>query len=257
MADLELIHIRMFAEEGDPGWYAGQLDDGRRVHATRISCAPRELHWSGSVEDPTACECDGAGTCNLCLIRQDGGLVFTKVTGCYRSSNSAVRALKFWAAHPDAPQPPAPFNCGWTTMQATLCDNEPDAAPVPLGTTVNPILRSPDDNMYDYDPTDAFQELMIEQITPESLDECSEKGHPRQAWLILTEQQEDAEPCPACGHTPDFIEKMTSGDMGIEFDYIDERIDPTKRVIHEISVGEDRYDPTFYFSSDTYRSSVV
>ena len=253
MAELELVYIRMFAEEGDPGWHAGQLEDGRRVHATAIPCSPGSVHWAGSVEDADACECAGAGTCNLCLIRQDGGLVFTKVTGCYRSANSAVRALKFWATHPDAPQPPAPFNCGWTTMQAILCDNEPNAAPMPLGTTEHPILRPPDDVMY-YDPRDAFQEIMIDQITPESLDECSEKGHPRQAWLIITEQQEDAEICPVCGRVPDFIEKMTTGDMGIDFDYISERMDPTHSVAHELTVDNNSYDPTFEFDSAIYRS---
>lgn len=36
MADLELTYIRTFTNEGDPGWYAGQLDDGRRAHATAI-----------------------------------------------------------------------------------------------------------------------------------------------------------------------------------------------------------------------------
>ncbi len=254
MAQLELTYIRMFAENGDPGWHAGQLEDGRRVHATAIPCGPGAVHWSGSVEDATACECDGTGTCNLCLIRQEGGLVFTKVTGCYRSANSAVRALKFWASHPDAPQPPAPFNCGWTTMQAILCDNEPNAAPMPLGTTEHPILRPPEDTMYDYDPRDAFREIMIEQIKPESLAECSERGHPRQAWLILTEQQEHAETCPSCGRMPEFIEKMTSGDMGIDFDYISEKTDATHHVVHEISADENVHDPTFYFESETFRS---
>ena len=254
MADLELTHIQMFPNEGDPGWYDGQLPDGRRVHAAAIPCAPGTMHWAGSVEDADACECDGAGVCNLCLIRQRGGLVFTKVTGCYRSANSAVRALKFWAANPDAPPPPAPFNCGWTTMQAILRDNVPGAPPMPLGTAENPILR-PAHDYDDYDdPRDAFREIMIEQIKPESLEECSEKGHPRQAWLILTEQQEDAETCPTCGRRPDFIEKMTSGDMGIDFDYISEKIDPTHKVVHEISVDDNRYDPTFGFDSEIFRS---
>ena len=254
MADLELTHIRMSTEDGDPGWYAGQLPDGRRVHAAAILCNPGELHWSGSVEDPDACECHGAGTCNPCLIRADGGIVFTRVTGCYRSANSAVRALKFWASNPEVPPPPAPYNCRWTTMQAILCDGEPDAPPMPLGTTEHPIMRpTPDYDDYD-DPRDVFQQLMIEQITPESLEECSEKGHPRQAWLILTEQQEDAETCPTCGLIPDFIEKMTSGDMGVEFDYISETIDPTHKVVHEISVDENVYDPTFGFDSEIFRS---
>ena len=51
MADLELACIRMFAAAGDPGWHAGRLDDGRRVHATAIPCGPGVVRWSGSVED--------------------------------------------------------------------------------------------------------------------------------------------------------------------------------------------------------------
>ena len=80
MAKLELTYHRLFPEEGDPGWHAGWMPDGRRVHATPIRCNPGEPHWTGSVEDPTACECGGDGTCNLCLIRESGGLVFTRVT---------------------------------------------------------------------------------------------------------------------------------------------------------------------------------
>ena len=140
MAVLELAYHQMFPEDGDPGWHAGKLPDGRRVHAASMPCQPGELHWAGSVEDPNACECDGNGACNLCLIRDDGGLVFTRVTGCYRSANSAVRALRHWAANPDGPQPPAPFNRRWTTMQAVLCQNVPGASPMPLGTTEHPVL---------------------------------------------------------------------------------------------------------------------
>lgn len=142
MAQLELTYHQMFPEDGDPGWYAGQLPDGRRVYAAAILCQPGNLHWAGSVEDPDACECEKAGTCNLCLIRAQGDLIFTKVTGCYRSANSAVRALQHWVANPAAPPPPAPFNCGWTTMQAVLSDNVPGAPPMPLGTTEHPVLSS-------------------------------------------------------------------------------------------------------------------
>ena len=118
MAKLELTYHQAFPEEGDPGWHAGRMPDGRRVHTTRFPCNPRELHWAGSVEDPDRCECDqNDGTCNLCLIRENGGLVFTRVTGCYRSANSAVRALQQWAANPDAPLPPAPWHC--THVQRT------------------------------------------------------------------------------------------------------------------------------------------
>ena len=100
MAKLELTYHQAFPEDGDPGWHAGWMPDGRRVHATPIRCNPGEPHWTGSVEDPDRCECNGDGTCNLCLIRENDGLVFTRVTGCYRSANSAVRALQQWAAKP-------------------------------------------------------------------------------------------------------------------------------------------------------------
>ena len=78
MAAIELAYHQMFPEDGDPGWHAGQLPDGRRVHASAVACSPGQLHWAGSVEDPHACECECTGTCNLCLIRQDGGLASTR-----------------------------------------------------------------------------------------------------------------------------------------------------------------------------------
>ena len=264
MAQLELTYIRMFAEEGDPGWHAGQLDDGRRVHATAIPCGPGIVHCSGSVEDSTACECDGTGACNLCRIRQDGGLVFTRVTGCYRSANSAVRALQHWAANPDGPQPPAPSNCDWITMQAILCLNEPDAPPMPLGTTEHPMLSSQADaepaefesenpiyttkvsgntwklvaeegehrelhhlNGFEFtvrpgeDPSvTLFRQIAEQQITPESLDECSVLGHPRQAWAIISGKQKDASQCANYGRTPNFVEESSSMDVR-GFMYVD------------------------------------
>ena len=269
MAQLELTYIRMFAEEGDPGWHAGQLDDGRRVHATAIPCGPGVLHWSGSVEDSTACECDGTGACNLCRIRQDGGLVFTRVTGCYRSANSAVRALKFWANHPDAPQPPAPFKCDWITMQAVLCRNEPDAPPMPLGTTERPMLTSqdadqqrehasPDRSRVEYadhdDPRRVWRDLMMNQITPESLDECSESGHPRQAWLILSEEQEEATSCPTCGQVPEFWEKMSGDNRALDFDFISEILNETHMASHEVMIDDDDDDDiTFVLETHVFQ----
>ena len=51
MAKLELTYHQAFPEDGDPGWHAGWMLDGRRVHATPMRCNPGELHWAGSVED--------------------------------------------------------------------------------------------------------------------------------------------------------------------------------------------------------------
>ena len=74
MAKLELTYHQAFPEDGDPGWHAGWMLDGRRVHATPMRCNPGEPHWAGSVEDLDRCECKGDGTCNLCLIRENDGL---------------------------------------------------------------------------------------------------------------------------------------------------------------------------------------
>ena len=271
MADLELIYIQMFPKEGDPGWHAGQLPDGRRVHAAAIPCHPGELHWSGSVEDADACECGGAGACNLCLTRAEGGLVFTKVTGCYRSANSAVRALQHWAANPDAPPPPAPFNCRWTTMKAVLCDNVPGAPPMPLGTTDQhqPMLLPRDTDQPPERPSQGhfrrglsgydhhhniWRDMMMKQITPESLDECSESGHPRQAWLILLNQMEEATTCPVCGQMPNFWEKSSGDDRVLPYDCISEVISETHMASHEVLINDDD-DLSFSFQTSVFQDS--
>ena len=264
MAKLELTHHQAFPEDGDPGWHAGWMPDGRRVHATPIRCNPGEPHWTGSVEDPDRCECNGDGTCNLCLIRENDGLVFTRVTGCYRSANSAVRALQQWATNPDAPPPPAPFNCSWTTMQAVLCENVPNAPAMPLGTTENPMLPSqndaplppaahPDDfrlidEVYE-DHRHVWREIAMSQITPESLDECSESGHPQQAWMILSEKQKDAVTCPTCGRVPDFFGKSSGDSFVFAYDSISETLNETHMAIHDIFQEE----ITFVFQSHAFK----
>ena len=42
MAKLELTYHQAFPEDGDPGWHAGWMLDGRRVHATPMRCNPGE-----------------------------------------------------------------------------------------------------------------------------------------------------------------------------------------------------------------------
>ena len=113
------------------------MPDGRRVHATPMACSPGNVHWTGSVEDPDRCTCDQLEvTCAFCLIRTEQSLVFTRVTGCYRSAKSAVSALQQWANNPEAPPPPAPWQCPWTAMEALLCENVPDAVAMPLPTVM-------------------------------------------------------------------------------------------------------------------------
>ena len=190
MAKLELTYYQLFPEDGDPGWHASRLPDGRRVHATRFPCNTRELHWAGSVEDPDRCECDqNDGTCNLCLIRENGGLVFTRVTGCYRSANSAVRALQQWAANPDAPPQPSPWQCERTTMRAVICDEDPNGLALPLGTTESVIPPS--------------------QAAAPPADPC---GNDHADMLRYWTSNDIAPtPCPKCGKEPNYIHLAMSG----------------------------------------------
>ena len=51
MADLELTHIQMFAEEGDPGWYAAQLEDGRRSLPRWRYRRPTKIAKTGSTPE--------------------------------------------------------------------------------------------------------------------------------------------------------------------------------------------------------------
>lgn len=101
------------------------MPDSRRVHATAMVC---------SVEDADRRDC--IQTEGAWRFRRHGGLVFTETTGCYHPSDSALRGLTFWAEHPDAPPPPAPWNCPRTMMNALLCEGEPDAPALPLAAAV-------------------------------------------------------------------------------------------------------------------------
>ena len=150
-------------------------------------------------------------------------------------------------------------------MQAVLCLNQPSNPPMPLGATGHAVLAHRNDvtkeepqlmenipyDLYD-GPSEDYRDAMIEQITPESLDECSDMGHQRQAWLIMSEQQEDAVTCPACGRTPDFYEKMTSGEVG-PCDYISEILNETHMAVHDIVRDEDAEELTFVFQSGTFQ----
>ena len=94
--------FRLKAPQASPGGVSAknwaiprQPSDCSPSHAVNgggaaIPCNPGELHWSGSAEDDTARECHGAGAGSLCPTRADGSLIFTKVTGCYRSANSGT-----------------------------------------------------------------------------------------------------------------------------------------------------------------------
>lgn len=212
MPKLELEHCNPFPEDG-PGWYAGRMPDGRRVHAASTACSPGNFHWSGSVEDHDRCDCNQAeGNCGFCQIRQQGGLIFTKVTGCYRSSNSAVRALQQWATNPDAPPPPAPWHCPWDAMQALLCENAPEAPPLPLptgmltdGRTAN-SLPTTTEGSYD----EPLSSLALPETGAAAADLCAhDHAQLKHGWALL-----DVAPttCPQCGQTPTFLEIAITAD---------------------------------------------
>ena len=254
MPKLKLEYCNPFPADG-PGWYAGEMPDGRRVHAMPMACSLSQIHWAGSVEDPDWCDCNKTeGRCTFCRIRDDGDVVFTKVTGCYRSSNGAVRALQHWAANPDGPPPPARWQCAWTAMKSPRCEGAPNAPTLPLSSTDRPMLpqgNAPYDG-YDCDPRDSYREIMMDQITEETLDQCSELGHPRQAWLILTERQENAVTCTICGQTPNFWEKMSGDGSVLEFDFISEILDETHMASHEVIMDIDGDGIVFAFQSDSF-----
>ena len=132
------IGFRHYAAEPDePGWRAAQLPDGRTVHVAPMGCSGNDLHWSGTVEDPERCDCDRCdGKCEFCQMRERGRVVFTKLTGCYRSANSAQQALIHQLNHPDGPTPKAPWHCEWNATESVRCQNEPDAPPMPLATSM-------------------------------------------------------------------------------------------------------------------------
>ena len=118
--------------------------------------------------------------------------------------------------------------------------------------------EQPDYIYYD-SPYSDWKDLLMDQITAESLDECSKSGHPRQAWLILSEQQQEATLCAVCGNVPRFWEKM-SGDERIGFyDYLSELIGETHMATHEIFADDDDDAPNFVsfnFQTMLFRDSA-
>ena len=114
------------------------------------------------------------------------------------------------------------------------------------------------DYIYYDSPYNDWKDLLMDQITAEALDECSKSGHPRQTWLILSEQQEEATLCTVCGKVPRFWEKM-SGDERIGFyDYISELIGETHMATHEIFAHDDDAPNfvSFHFDTRVFRDSA-
>ena len=98
---------------------------------------------------------------------------------------------------------------------------------------------------------------MKQHIRPESLEECSKSRHPRQAWLILSEQQVEATVCPTCGNVPEFWEKMSGDDRVLTFNYISEIISETHMASHVVAIIDDDPDNvSFAFQTDIFQDSA-
>ena len=79
--------------------------------------------------------------------------------------------------------------------------------------------------------------LAEEQVKPDTLVECGPVGHQRQAWNVMTGQQEHALPCDACGKTPEFVETGSGMDeLGFTCEEVIEDITPDVRMHHELNL---------------------
>lgn len=79
--------------------------------------------------------------------------------------------------------------------------------------------------------------LAEEHVKPDTLVECGPVGHQRQAWNVMTGQQEHALPCDACGKTPEFVETGSGMDeLSFVCEEVIEDIEPTASVHHELNL---------------------
>ena len=104
------------------------------------------------------------------------------------------------------------------------------------------VESQPEEATDDDDDDDYCIQTFRWDITPELLDECSESGHRRQAWLVISGKQKEAVTCPTCGQTPDFFDISTSGEQGLDFDAISETLNETHMASHEVFVEESEED---------------
>lgn len=95
-----------------------------------------------------------------------------------------------------------------------------------------------------------FLEIAKAHIPLDSLEECSELGHPRQAWAALSNQQPEAEPCSKCGREPEFVEYGWSGSVrGFLEESITEELDDEQAAEHAIIESVEGGNLFFRFES--------
>ena len=180
-------------------WYDTALDDGRSAYVTLMQCSPGNDHWVGAVEDPDTCDCDGSDTpCQYCLMRDQGDLVMTRVTGCYPSAEDATQALQNWVDHPEQPTLPSPWYCPWTSTQVVVYDERPRSLPMPadhftFGHDKPLSLRPrapgappPLPNLCDH--SNMIDQWLAANTMPEQCDDCDTK--PRVVYIPLDRASE-------------------------------------------------------------------
>ena len=103
----------------------------------------------------------------------------------------------------------------------------------------------------DEEPSDSlYRQVAISHIPLDSLAECSPSGHPRQAWAILSGQQEQPTLCSVCNRIPDFPSSGgTLSVRGFDTDAIDEDIDEETTVEHSIFESVEDGNLFFRFQS--------
>ena len=184
-------------------WVSATLPSGKRMHVAPMGCSGADAHWVGTVEDPDRCDCDRCeGICTFCRTRQDGGMVLTKVTACYRSAKSALDAISAWDDQTDKSRmrTRAPWDCPWSAT--VTAGNDGDSAE-----SLKPLLH----RMF-RDGTPAGRLTLAEAI-----------GRPPRCDEIhagIGEVCADADvalfPCRNCGEFPEF------GEISVRTRWIDE-----------------------------------
>ena len=193
MPDLSFAEYRA-TSGGKDRWLAGRLPHGSWICVVPINCNAADTHWVVCMEDPDLCDCElHDQVCAFCMIRASSGTILSRITGCYRSRKSAVRALQQRVNHSQGTMPPAPWHCDWTFMRALVREDDPEAPPIPL--TGRPLS--------DGDPTDFIAlDAQAAVHSPSGHSLChNDHWNARVYWV-----QNDETPtlCPMCGLIVDF-----------------------------------------------------
>ena len=103
------------------------------------------------------------------------------------------------------------------------------------------------------DPADSLYKAIAQVHIPmDSLAECSEAGHPRQAWASILEPGREPTPCPVCQRTPNFIEfGGTFSVRGFDEDVVEEEVDD---LFIEHAVVESIEDGNLFFRFESHEA---